>query len=67
VNTENDRLPLHQRGLQIGFLLAATALRGGLWALPFPRSFYEDFPLPGKDPTRPWAPTTSISCGTTAP
>ncbi len=30
-------------------LLAATTLNGSLWALPFPRSFYEDFPLPGRD------------------
>ena len=29
--------------------LAATTLNGSLWALPFPRSFYEDFPLPGRD------------------
>jgi len=27
--------------------LAATPLAGGLWALLFPRAFYEDFPLPG--------------------
>jgi hypothetical protein len=30
-------------------LVAATALGVGLWALPFPRSFYEDFPFPGWD------------------
>ncbi len=29
--------------------LAATTLNGSLWALPFPRSFYEDFPLPGRE------------------
>ena len=29
--------------------LAATTLNGSLWALPFPRSFYEGFPLPGRD------------------
>ena len=31
------------------FLAATTTLNGSLWALPFPRSFYEDFPLPGRD------------------
>jgi hypothetical protein len=30
-------------------LLAVSPLTVGLWALPAPRSFYEDFPLPGKD------------------
>jgi hypothetical protein len=35
--------------LRIGLsLLAATALGGGFWALILPRSFYEDFPLPGR-------------------
>jgi hypothetical protein len=29
--------------------LAATPLIGGLWALLFPRGFYDDFPLPGSD------------------
>ncbi len=28
-------------------LVAATTLGAGLWALPFPRSFYGDFPFPG--------------------
>src|SRR4028119_63653 len=36
--------------LRSGLLLvAATTLGAGLWALPFPRSFYGDFPLPGWD------------------
>lgn len=36
--------------LRAGLLVtAATPLAGGLWALLFPLSFYEDFPLPGKD------------------
>ena len=36
--------------LRSGLLLvAATTLGPGLWALPFPRSFYGDFPLPGWD------------------
>jgi hypothetical protein len=29
-------------------LLAASALTVGLWALPAPRAFHEDFPLPGR-------------------
>ena len=29
--------------------LAATTLNGSIWALPFPRSFYVDFPSPGRD------------------
>ena len=29
--------------------LATTPLVGGLWALLFPRAFYDDFPLPGRD------------------
>ena len=29
--------------------MAATTLGAGLWALPFPRSFYGDFPFPGWD------------------
>jgi hypothetical protein len=34
---------------RIGLLvLAATTLNGSLWALPFPESFYTDFPLPGR-------------------
>ena len=28
-------------------LVAATTLGSALWALPFPRSFYDNFPLPG--------------------
>jgi hypothetical protein len=36
--------------LRSGLLfLAATPLIGGLWALLFPRGFYDDFPLPGSD------------------
>lgn len=29
--------------------LAASTLGGSLWALPFPRSFYDNFPVPGWD------------------
>jgi hypothetical protein len=36
--------------LRIGLLLlASSSLVVGLWALLAPRSFYEDFPLPGRD------------------
>jgi hypothetical protein len=46
---QNARLR-HQVWLRIGLLfLAATTLNGSLWALPFPRSFYDYFPLPGRD------------------
>src|SRR5215203_3424031 len=46
---QNERLR-HQIWLRIGLLfLAATTLNGSLWALPFPRSFYDYFPLPGRD------------------
>jgi hypothetical protein len=49
VKTEHDRRPPHRSLLRIGLsLLAATALGGGFWALILPRSFYEDFPLPGR-------------------
>ena len=49
MKTEHDRRPPHRTWLRIGLLLlAATALGGGFWALILPRSFYEDFPLPGR-------------------
>jgi hypothetical protein len=35
--------------LRTGLLILASAsLVVGLWALPFPRFFYDDFPLPGR-------------------
>jgi len=34
-------------------ILAASALTVGLWALLVPRSFYDGFPLPGRE----WVPT----------
>jgi hypothetical protein len=50
MNTKQNERPRHQAWLRIGLLLlAATTLNGSLWALPFPRSFYEYFPLPGRD------------------
>jgi hypothetical protein len=50
VDYTEDSRPAH-RGLLRGglLLLAANPLAGGLWALILPRSFYEDFPLPGRD------------------
>ena len=39
---------VHRGWLRSGLLLvAATTLGASLWALPFPRSFYDDFPVPG--------------------
>ncbi len=49
MNAKQNEPSRHQAWLRIGLLfLAATTLNGSLWALPFPRSFYEDFPLPGR-------------------
>ena len=47
-NKQNSRLS--RRGwLRVGLLfLAASGLGAGLWPVPFPRAFYEDFPLPGR-------------------
>ena len=48
MNSKHDRRPAGRNGLQIGLLLlAVTSISSGLWALFLPRSFYEDFPLPG--------------------
>jgi hypothetical protein len=48
MNTTHDRRRVRRTWLRIGLLLvAATPLAGGLWALLFPRAFYDDFPLPG--------------------
>jgi hypothetical protein len=42
--------PVRRAWTRVGLLfVAATTLNGSLWALPFPRSFYEHFPLPGRD------------------
>src|SRR4028118_247910 len=50
MNSKHDRRPAGRNGLQIGLLLlAVTSISSGLWALFLPRSFYEDFPLPGWD------------------
>ena len=41
---------MNKSRLRIGLLILASAsLVVGLWALPFPHSFYDDFPLPGRD------------------
>ncbi len=50
MSTEHESRLGHRAWLRIGLLyLAATTLNGSLWALPFPRSFYDDFPLPGRE------------------
>jgi len=50
MNTDHEGHSVRQTGIRAGLLfLAATTLNGSLWALPFPRSFYEDFPLPGRE------------------
>lgn len=56
MNSKHDRGSAGRNDLRIGLLfLAATSLSAGLWALFVPRSFYEDFPLPGWD----WVSTLS--------
>ncbi len=46
VSSDPGQRMVHRGWLRGGLLLvAATTLRSGLWALPFPRSFYEDFPF----------------------
>jgi hypothetical protein len=48
MNPTQDRRQVRRTGLSSGLLIvAATPLAGGLWALLFPRAFYDDFPLPG--------------------
>jgi hypothetical protein len=48
MNTTPDRRQVRRPWLRSGLLIvAATPLAGGLWALLFPRAFYDDFPLPG--------------------
>ena len=48
MNAERDRGKPRLGWLRLPLLfLAASTLGGSLWALPFPRSFYEDFPAPG--------------------
>ena len=50
MNGKHDRRSAGRNGLRIGLLLlAVTSISSGLWALFVPRSFYEDFPLPGWD------------------
>lgn len=50
MNAERDQSPPRSASLRIPMLfLAASTLGGSLWALPFPRSFYDDFPVPGWD------------------
>ncbi len=48
MNTTQNRRRVRRSWLRICLLfVAATPLAGGLWALLFPRTFYDDFPLPG--------------------
>jgi hypothetical protein len=50
VNTDHEAHSVRRAWIRAGLLfLAATTLNGSLWALPFPRSFYDYFPLPGRD------------------
>jgi hypothetical protein len=50
MNTDHEGHSVRLAWIRIGLLfLAATTLNGSLWALPFPRSFYDYFPLPGRD------------------
>jgi hypothetical protein len=50
VNTDHEARSVRRAWIRVGLLfLAATTLNGSLWALPFPRSFYDYFPLPGRD------------------
>jgi hypothetical protein len=48
MKSTRDRSRVRRAWLRIGLLIVAvTPLASGLWALLFPRAFYEDFPLPG--------------------
>lgn len=48
MDTQYDERSVRRAWLRIGLLfVASTPLTGGLWALLFPRSFYDDFLLPG--------------------
>ncbi len=50
VSSKTGQKMVRRGWLRSGLLLvAATTLGGGLWALPFPRSFYGNFPFPGWD------------------
>ncbi|MDQ5827493.1 MAG: hypothetical protein M3441_25355 [Chloroflexota bacterium] len=50
MSNKQDRRLSRLDWLRVGLLfLAASGLGAGLWPLPFPRAFYEDFPLPGRD------------------
>jgi hypothetical protein len=50
MNAKYDERPAQRTWIRMGLLfVAATPFTGGLWALLFPRAFYDDFPLPGRD------------------
>ena len=48
MKSTRHRSRVRRAWLRIGLLIVAvTPLASGLWALLFPRAFYDDFPLPG--------------------
>jgi len=50
MNSRHEEHSVRRAWIRAGLLfLAAMTLNGSLWALPFPQSFYEDFPLPGRE------------------
>ncbi len=50
MSTPRHGRPVHRATIRVGLVvLAVSTLNGSIWALPFPRSFYEDFPLPGRE------------------
>jgi hypothetical protein len=50
MNTRHEAPSMRKAWIRVGLLfLATTTLNGSLWALPFPRLFYDYFPLPGRD------------------
>jgi hypothetical protein len=67
MNTKHETHGVRRAWIRAGLLfLAATTLNGSLWALPFPRSFYDYFPLPGRDWVSTLGHTTSTWLGTMA-
>ena len=50
MSTPHHGRSVRRATIRVGLLvLAVSTLNGSIWALPFPRSFYEDFPLPGRE------------------
>jgi hypothetical protein len=49
MNAKHESRPVSRSWFRIGLLVLATVPLGcGLWALLLPRTFYDDFPLPGR-------------------